>query len=505
MPETSTKSAGAQCAQPIFAFDNSYARLPERFYAKLPPTPVKSPDLIRLNNALARQLGLDPAQLASSEGIQILAGNRLAQGSEPLAMAYAGHQFGNWSPQLGDGRAILLGEIVDQNSVRRDIQLKGAGPTPFSRNGDGRAAIGPVLREYIVSEAMAALGIPTTRALAAVVTGEWVRRETALPGAILTRVARSHVRVGTFQYFYSQQDTEALRLLAEHVAARHYPETLAASKPIRALLDAIIAAQANLVARWLMAGFIHGVMNTDNMSVSGETIDYGPCAFLDAYHPGTVFSSIDHAGRYAYANQPRIARWNLSALAHALSPLLGETSDQATNEIHDALATFTPHFHAAWHAGMRQKLGLEIEQDGDVELGEELLTMMAENEVDFTLLFRALSEMASPPKPGDNRCRQLFENPDNFDAWVKKWHQRLGNETRSQGERQAAMRGINPAFIPRNHLVEEAIAAAMQGDLKPFDELVRALANPYADQPEFAHLQLPPRADQVVHQTFCGT
>ncbi|HEY0572441.1 MAG TPA: YdiU family protein, partial [Enterovirga sp.] len=318
-------------------FDNSYARLPDRFVARLPPTPVAAPKLIKLNRQLASDLGFDPDWLASPEGVEILAGNRVPEGAEPTAMAYAGHQFGGFVPQLGDGRAILLGEVIGRDGLRRDIQLKGSGPTPFSRRGDGRAALGPVLREYVVSEAMAALGIPTTRALAAVTTGEAVARETLLPGAVLTRVAASHIRIGTFQYFAARRDVEGLRVLADHVIARHYPDVLGAEQPYRALLDGVIARQADLVARWLLVGFIHGVMNTDNMSVAGETIDYGPCAFMDAYHPSTVFSSIDQHGRYAYANQPRIAVWNLARFAETLLPLLSEDQDKAVADAEESL------------------------------------------------------------------------------------------------------------------------------------------------------------------------
>ena len=334
-----------------FPFDNSYARLPERLFARLPPTPVAAPRLIRLNEALARRLRLDPEMLKSAEGVAVLAGNRVPQSGEPLAMAYAGHQFGAFVPQLGDGRAILLGEVVDVDGVRRDIQLKGSGPTPFSRNGDGRAALGPVLREYIVSEAMAALGIPTTRSLAAVTTGETVRRELPLPGAVLTRVASSHIRVGTFQYFAARADVDAIRHLADHVIARHYPEAVDAANPYRAVLEQIIARQADLIAQWLLVGFIHGVMNTDNMSIAGETIDYGPCAFMDSYDPATVFSSIDSFGRYAYGNQPRIGRWNLGRLAEAVLPLLDEDKDTAIQQANEALDGFGPRFEAVLHRG----------------------------------------------------------------------------------------------------------------------------------------------------------
>src|SRR5579883_523468 len=368
--------------------DNSYARLPDRFYARLSPTPVATPKLVKLNRALAAQLGLDPEALASPEGVAMLAGNALPPGAEPIALAYAGHQFGNFVPQLGDGRALLLGEVIDATGVRRDIQLKGSGPTPFSRRGDGRAALGPVLREYIVSEAMAALGIPTTRALAATITGELVMRETALPGAVLTRVASSHIRVGTFQYFAARGDTEALRHLADHVIARHYPELAESARRYHDLLSAVIARQARLVARWLLVGFIHGVMNTDNSSISGETIDYGPCAFMDHYDPAQVFSSIDELGRYAYANQPRIALWNLTRLAECLLPLFSDDKDKAVEEAQTLLTAFGEEFNLAYKSGLRAKLGLFTEREDDQALAQALLDEMAKGAADFTLTFR---------------------------------------------------------------------------------------------------------------------
>jgi len=463
-----------------FSFDNSYARLPERFHARLPPTAVAAPRLIKLNAALARELGLDAAALAGPEGVEILAGNRVAEGSEPLAMAYAGHQFGGFVPQLGDGRAILLGEVVDTHGVRRDIQLKGSGPTPFSRRGDGRAALGPVLREYIVAEAMAALGVPTTRALAAVATGEMIWRETPQPGAVLTRVAASHVRVGTFQFFAARSDVEGLRVLADYVIARHYP----GAGNYRELLDGVIARQAELIARWMCVGFIHGVMNTDNMSIAGETIDYGPCAFMDKYHPETVFSSIDEHGRYAYANQPRIAHWNLVRLAETLLPLLGEDENAARAQAQAAIDAFPALFEAALTAGFRAKLGLRDAEPDDMAMVQDLLDTMAANEADFTLTFRGMSDGALP---------------EMFDAWRTRWQERLRNVDRD------LMRAVNPAFIPRNHRVEEALAAATEGDFAPFEMLVKVLSRPYEDQPEFAPYRDPPRPEQVVQRTFCGT
>jgi serine/tyrosine/threonine adenylyltransferase len=488
-----------------FRFDNSYAQLPDRFFARLPPTPVTAPKLIKLNVQLASELGLDPEWLASPEGVQVLAGNRVPEGAEPTAMAYAGHQFGNFVPQLGDGRAILLGEVVGKDGLRRDIQLKGSGPTPFSRRGDGRAALGPVLREYVVSEAMAALGIPTTRTLAAVLTGEPVIRETLLPGAVLTRVAASHIRIGTFQFFAARGDVDGVRTLADHVLARHYPEALRASQRYRALLEGVIARQADLVARWLLVGFIHGVMNTDNMSVAGETIDYGPCAFMDAYHPATVFSSIDRQGRYAFANQPRIALWNLTRLGETLLPLLADDQDKAVEDAQAALGGFGLLFDQAFQEGIRKKLGLFTEQEGDSALAEDLLKAMAENEADFTLTFRRLCDAALEAGK-DEPVRELFIDPTIFDGWAERWRQRLAEEPQSPAERWSAMRATNPAFIPRNHRIEAAIQAAVQReDFGPFEELLTVLARPYDDQPAFAHYMEPPEPDQRVTQTFCGT
>jgi uncharacterized protein YdiU (UPF0061 family) len=426
---------------------------------------------------------------------------------EPLAMAYAGHQFGSFVPQLGDGRAILLGEVVDADGVRRDIQLKGSGPTPFSRNGDGRAALGPVLREYIVSEAMAALGIPTTRSLAAVTTGEAVRREMPLPGAVLTRVASSHIRVGTFQYFAVRADVDALRHLADHVIARHYPEATGAVNPYRALLDQVIARQADLIARWLHVGFIHGVMNTDNMSIAGETIDYGPCAFMDSYDPATVYSSIDSVGRYAYGNQPHIARWNLARLAEALLPLLDEDKDTAVQKANEALNGFGSRFETVYAEGLRHKLGLLQAQPGDHSFAQGLLDCMAQNKADFTLTFRGLCKAAASPE-ADAGVRNLFTDPTAYDGWADTWRRRLADDGAvTVEERMSVMRAANPAVIPRNHLVDEAISAAVNdSDFAPFEELLAVLARPYEDVPETqARYAVPPKPDQVVRQTFCGT
>ncbi|MEI7712514.1 MAG: YdiU family protein [Rhodospirillales bacterium] len=477
----------------MIPFANSYARLPERFFARLPPTPVAAPRLIKVNIALAEQLGLDPDDLTADT----LSGNAVPEGAEPMALAYAGHQFGNFVPQLGDGRANLLGEVSG-----RDIQLKGAGRTPFSRGGDGRAALGPVLREYLISEAMHALGIPTTRALAAVTTGETVARETALPGAIVTRVASSHIRVGTFQYFAARQDTDGVRTLADYAIARHYPGVVG----YKAFLEAVIARQAVLVARWLLVGFIHGVMNTDNCSIAGETIDYGPCAFMDEYDPATVFSSIDRQGRYAYGNQPRIAVWNLTRLAETLLPLLDDDEKKAVEIAQVCLASFGKTFEAAYFGGLRRKIGLlSPERDGDNALVQDLLKAMAENQADFTLTFRGLCNASVKPER-DSAVRDLFTDPSVYDAWAVRWRQRLNLEIASPEARHAAMRATNPAYIPRNHNVETALNAAIaRDDFAPFEELLAVVSKPFDDQPGFARYAAPPAPTERVSQTFCGT
>jgi len=474
-------------------FDNSYARLPARFHVRQAPAPVKAPGLIAVNASLARALELDAEALAGPGGVAMVAGNLVPGGAEPLAQAYAGHQFGGWSPQLGDGRALLLGEIVGPLG-RVDLQLKGSGPTPFSRRGDGRAWLGPVLREYLVSEAMAALGVPTTRALAAATTGESVIRDgRALPGAVLLRVAASHIRVGTFQFFAARQDTEALQLLTDHVIARHYPQ---AEGPL-ALLDAVVAAQARLIADWMALGFIHGVMNTDNMAVSGETIDYGPCAFMDEYHPDTVFSSIDSQGRYAYANQPQIAVWNLAQLASCLLPLIAEDESEASAQAAVEVATASIHrfaeiYQAAWIAKFGAKLGLTAPTEADRPLIEALLTRMAVERADFTRVFRGLAE---------GRARDEFLDPAAFDTWAPDWQSRLQQDAPGA---EARMAGVNPAIIPRNHRVEEAIVAATAGDFAPFHALNAALAAPYDAAPDDP-FRAAPWPEQRVQRTYCGT
>ncbi|MGB1006607.1 MAG: protein adenylyltransferase SelO, partial [Thalassobaculaceae bacterium] len=423
-------------------------------------------------------------------------------GATPLAMAYAGHQFGNWVPQLGDGRAILLGEVVDPQGRRRDIQLKGAGPTPFSRMGDGRAAIGPVLREFIVSEAMAALGVPTTRALAAVATGEEVFRERPLPGAVLTRVASSHIRVGTFQFFAARQDLDALGRLADHVIARHDPAAADSDTPYRALLDGVVARQAALLAKWMAVGFIHGVMNTDNMSIAGETIDYGPCAFMDHFHPETVFSSIDQGGRYAYINQPGIAQWNLACLAQALVPLLDGDQDRAVATAKEALDRFPALFESAYLEAMAAKLGIPDAAADDLVLVGDWLRLLTDHQADFTTAFRRLGQV-SVTADDSEPLSALFGDGDDLRVWLARWRARLAGT--EDATRQAAMDAVNPCYIPRNHLVEAALGAAEAGDLTPFEDLLAVLRQPYTEQPGRARHAAPPAAEEVVRQTFCGT
>lgn len=483
-------------------FENSYAALPERFYERPEPKQVTAPRLIKVNHALAAELGIDSDWLESAEGVAMLAGNAFPQGAKPIAQAYAGHQFGNFVPQLGDGRALLIGEVIDSHGRRRDIQLKGSGPTRFSRNGDGRAALGPVLREYIVSEAMAALGIPTTRTLAAVTTGDAVYREAKLPGAVLARVAASHIRIGTFQYFAARGDIEALKALADHAMARHYPHAAKAAQPYLAFLEAVIAAQARLVAAWMQIGFIHGVMNTDNMAISGETIDYGPCAFMDEYHPRMVFSSIDQMGRYAYANQPGIAVWNLARLAEALLPLLHEDGDEGVKLAQTALAGFQSHYEQAFHSGLRRKAGLTTTEDGDVKLLSDLFELMTRHQTDFTLTFRRLADEIETPGIASG----LFALPAEFNDWTAKWRERLARDPLDTAQRRAGMLAANPKYIPRNHLVEAVIRAAVdRDDFGPFETLLEVTSKPFDEQPGRDDYAMPPRDDERVLQTFCGT
>jgi uncharacterized protein YdiU (UPF0061 family) len=490
-------------AAPRFAFDNSYARELQGFYVPWKAAQAACPRLVKFNRGLAEELGLDAGALDSERGAQIFAGNEIPEGAAPLAQAYAGHQFGGFVPRLGDGRALLLGEVIDRRGQRRDIQLKGAGRTPFSRNGDGRAALGPVLREYLISEAMHALGIPTTRALAAVTTGAPVYRETALPGAVLTRVAASHIRIGTFQFFAARGDGVRVKRLADYVVDRHFPELSEEADPYLGLLERVCDKQAALVASWMHVGFIHGVMNTDNMAISGETIDYGPCAFMDHYDPPTVFSSIDTHGRYAYANQPKIAQWNLARFAETLLPLLNADRNRALARAGEVVNHFPQRYEHHWLKGMRAKLGLLTEEEADLNLAAGLLTAMQGNKVDYTSAFRYLANAAL----GDDQpLRALFRDPSAFDRWSERWRARLACEATPPVERAQAMRRANPAFIPRNHRVDEALSAAVeQDDYAPFDRLLNILARPFEDQPEFAAFAEPPPDRQERYQTFCGT
>lgn len=481
----------------------TFARLPDRFFARVKPTPVRAPALFAWNEALAEHLGLDPDLPSSPDGVAMLAGSHVPEGASPIALAYAGHQFGSFVPQLGDGRAILLGEAVAKDGRRYDVVLKGAGRTPFSRGGDGRAALGPVLREYVVSEAMAALGVPTTRALAAVTTGEPVYRQSPLPGAVLTRVAASHLRIGTFQYFAVRKDREALAQLTDVALARHYPDAPRPEGPALALFDAVLEAQTRLVARWLAVGFVHGVMNTDNMALSGETLDYGPCAFLDAYHPERSFSSIDHNGRYAYGRQPHILGWNLTRFAETLLPLIDGGSERAVDLLNERLSAFPERFERVHGAELGKKLGLGTAQEGDETLASTLLSLMASERVDFTLCFRGLCDVAETGEGG--RFTALFGANKAIVSWLAAWQSRCEADGLSRAERAAAMRRVNPAFIPRNHRIEEMITSATEGDRAPFERLLRVLSRPYDDQPEDAELAAPPGAEQWVYQTFCGT
>ena len=484
----------------LFAFDNTYARELEGFYVPWKAAQVARPRMIKFNHQLADELGLPADALDSDAGARIFAGNETPEGAVPLAQAYAGHQFGGFVPQLGDGRALLIGEVIDRYGRRRDIQLKGSGPTPFSRAGDGRAALGPVLREYLIGEAMHALGIPTTRALAAVVTGEPVYRERALPGAVLTRVAASHVRVGTFQFFAVRGEQAKVRQLADYVIDRHYPELKGQGNPFLGLLERVCDKQAALVAGWMHVGFIHGVMNTDNMTISGETIDYGPCAFMDHYDPATVFSSIDTQGRYAYANQPRIAQWNLARLAETLLPLIDEDTNRAIARATEVVNAFSGRYESYWVKGMRAKLGLFTEEEADLNLATEFLTAMEGNGVDHTLAFRYLADAAL----GEHgRIRSLFADPTAYERWSGHWRARLSREAVAESDRAPAMRRANPAFIPRNHRVEEALSAAVEeGDYAPFETLLKILARPFDDQPEFAAYAEPPPEGQSHYRTF---
>jgi protein adenylyltransferase len=484
-----------------FAFDNTYARELEDFYVAWKAAQVAQPKLVKLNRELAEELRLDTGALDSEEGARIFAGNATPEGAAPLAQAYAGHQFGGFVPQLGDGRALLLGEVIDRSGRRRDIQLKGSGPTPFSRAGDGRAALGPVLREYLMGEAMHALGIPTTRALAAVVTGEPVFREDgALPGAILTRVAASHIRVGTFQFFAARGEPAKVRRLADYVIERHYPELKGDTNPYLELLQRVCDRQAALIAGWMHVGFIHGVMNTDNMAISGETIDYGPCAFMDQYDPATVFSSIDARGRYAYANQPKIAQWNLARFAETLVSLIDDDEKRAIARATEVVHTFSELYERHWLKGMRAKLGLFSEEEADLNLATGFLTAMEGKNVDYTLAFRYLADAALGR---EEPIRALFTDPSAYDLWSGHWRTRLARDAVAPLERAQAMRRVNPAFIPRNHRVEEALSAAVEhDDYAPFETLLNILSRPFEDQAKFAAFAAPAPEGYGHYRTF---
>jgi serine/tyrosine/threonine adenylyltransferase len=478
-------------------YSHTYAALPERFHAAVQPTAVRAPTLIAWNDALAAELGIDVTAIDAVQLARYCAGNEIPPGARPLAMAYAGHQFGSFVPQLGDGRALLLGEVVDVRGQRRDLQWKGAGQTPYSRRGDGRSALGPVLREYLVSEAMHALGIPSTRALAAVATGEHVLREDGpLPGGVLIRVAASHVRIGTFEYFAAREDVAGVRLLADHVIDRHYPDLRGHDEPYAALLQAVAGRQAALVARWLQVGFIHGVMNTDNMTVSGETIDFGPCAFMDEYDPATVFSYIDRRGRYAYGNQPHILQWNLARFAETLLPLLDADTGLAVERATAIVNGIPARFAQYWLDGFRRKLGLATAAPDDESLLHELLEAMQGSQADFTNTFRELAAVAEGHEPSNAGLR----------AWTERWLERAQREGRTGNTLASALRAANPAYIPRNHRVEAALSAAVgHGDFEPFHRLRRVLAMPYDDQPGAEEFAAPPATHERVRNTFCGT
>ncbi|PAU78326.1 protein adenylyltransferase SelO [Halomonas salipaludis] len=493
-------------------FTLRYANFPERFYARFDPVPVKAPRLVAFNRPLAEALGFDLSAYDEAAATEWLSGNRVPDGAAPLAQAYAGHQFGNFVPRLGDGRAVLLGEVTDRDGRLRDIQLKGAGCTPFSRGGDGRAPLGPVLREYLVSEAMQVLGVPTTRALAAVTTGERVVRDVPVPGAVLTRVASSHLRIGTFQYFAARGDSEAIQQLADHAIERHYPDLAditSAGERYLALFEAVQVRQAALVAKWMGLGFIHGVMNTDNASIAGETIDYGPCAFMERYDPATVFSSIDQGGRYAYANQPWIAQWNLARFAETLLPLIDDDQQRGIARASEVLEAYPGRYEAEWLAVMRAKLGLSeaaaSSEAADRELAESLLEAMQAGRADFTLTFRRLCA-AAEGEAQEKDLVELFERAEPIQAWLTEWRRRLAREDVESSEIARHMRLANPVYIPRNHRVEEALAAAIdEGDFAPFERLMQVLARPFEERAADIDYAQPAPPTARVFRTFCGT
>ena len=480
-------------ARPLFAFDNSFVRELDGLYVPWQGAAAPAPRMLALNEQLATELGADPGALRTPEGVAALVGTTPPEGAEPVAQAYAGHQFGGFSPRLGDGRALLLGEVLDAQGRRRDLHLKGSGRTPFARGADGKAAVGPMLREYVIGEAMHALGIPTTRALAVGATGEEASRPGFPPGAVLARVAASHLRVGTFEYARLNGGEELARRLADYAIARHHPDAAEADNPYLAFFESVVDVQASLIAQWMLVGFVHGVMNTDNMTISGETIDYGPCAFIDTFDPETVFSSIDHAGRYAYGHQPHVAPWNLARLAETLLPLIDPDTETAVGAVTVVLQSFPQRFGAVWSAGMRAKLGLEGEQDGDAELIDDLLGLMREHDADYTSFLRGLSSVA----------RGTAAAPAGIEAWVERWRARLGDDTEAIA---AAMDRVNPVYIPRNHHVEDALTAATVGDLAPFERLVGVVTQPFDERPGLeAYAEPAPGGFGDTFQTFCGT
>tara|TARA_R110002049_G_scaffold2743_2_gene20936 strand:- start:10057 stop:11523 length:1467 start_codon:yes stop_codon:yes gene_type:complete len=487
----------------LFNFDNSYARQMEGFYSSCHSAVVPAPRLIKFNNTLATQLNLNVDRLSSSEQLKIFSGNEIPEGSSPLAQVYAGHQFGGFSPQLGDGRALLLGEVVDKNGQRFDIQLKGSGRTPYSRGGDGKAGVGPVLREYLLSEAMHALGVPTTRALAAVTTGEQIMRETPIPGAVFTRVAASHIRIGTFQFFASRGEIDKVRQLADYTIERHYPDLKERDNPYLNLLEAVCDAQASLISKWMLIGFVHGVMNTDNMAISGETIDYGPCAFIDAYNPSAVYSSIDRQGRYALHNQPSIGQWNLARLAETLLALIHPNQDHAIELATNVLNEFPKKYSNQWLQGMGLKLGIRNAEENDLELINDLLAIMHEYHVDYTSFFRNLSKVLA----GDNEAaHNHFSNVLKFEEWLNRWHARCRDESLTIEEKVSLMDRVNPVYIPRNHKVEEAIQQAMSNeDYNKFEILLEVLSNPYEYQSGRDEYTQPAPREFGEYKTFCGT
>ncbi|NBN65436.1 YdiU family protein [Microvirga tunisiensis] len=497
-------------SQAIFSFDNSYARDLEGFYVPWQGDTAPAPRMVRLNRALATELGLDAAALEGEAGARLLSGTLMPAGASPLAQAYAGHQFGGFSPQLGDGRALLIGEILTPDGRRRDIHLKGSGRTPFSRGGDGKATLGPMLREYIIGEAMHALGIPTTRALAVVATGEQVLRDTILPGAVLARVAASHIRVGTFQFFAARSEHERLRQLTAYTMTRHDPDLVAGGAvtgdAVLAFLDRVIGRQADLVARWMLVGFIHGVMNTDNMAVSGETIDYGPCAFMDRYDPRQVFSSIDTHGRYAYGNQPAIAQWNLARFAETLLPLLDASEDAAIEKATTAINAFPARFQTAWLDGMRRKLGLTNAEETDEALATLLFDAMAAGRdgvaADMTGTFRALARFAT----GEiGTLDEIGLAGDKARDFAVLYTARLSRDVQAPDDRRRAMEAVNPVYVPRNHKVEQALTAAIAGDLQPFERLLEVLAAPFTERPGLEDHAVPAPLEFGPYRTFCGT